>query len=232
MALISAITLFFSRDLLFSVLLYGIFGIFSAGAYLFMGAPDVSFASFALGATFTTFVFLISIRKTGKFVVYFLVTPYLFFEQHPGGFSGFEYEILAQFAREESQELECIPVTSPQELRKIAKSHQRWDVLAGGLFLENIDWPSGKVQPLKVLPTRLYENSDGKVLDLVRMKDQVTGTNAQPDNALSSYLPAKETDYVFLVHAQSRELNQKLSRFLNQKKQDGQLDEWVRRHIG
>src|SRR6056297_4090362 len=96
-ALLLSVALLIEKNLKTSILFFGLCGTITSGAYMFMGAPDVSFASLALGAGFTTFVFLIAIKKTGLVRVKYNLTPYMVFGKNEENLSGFEFELLKSF---------------------------------------------------------------------------------------------------------------------------------------
>src|SRR6056297_1530110 len=129
LALSVSFSLLWTRNLIISILLFGLFGTMTSGAYLLMGAPDVSFASLALGAGFTTFVFIISVRKTGKIKVGYIKTPYLIDRKDAGGFTGFEYELISEFAKEQKLDLDFEAITLEAESKL-----KRLDLLMGGLY--------------------------------------------------------------------------------------------------
>ena len=117
-ALLLSIALLIEKNLKTVILFFGLFGTITSGAYLFMGAPDVSFASLALGAGFTTFVFLIAIRKTGMVRIKYYITPYMVFSTQDEKLSGFEYELLKAFLMEQNLEAEYALIDSDEINRR------------------------------------------------------------------------------------------------------------------
>ncbi len=196
----------------------------TSGAYLLMGAPDVSFASLALGAGFTTFVFIISVRKTGKIKVGYIKTPYLIDRKDAGGFTGFEYELISEFAKEQKLDLDFEAITLEAESKL-----KRLDLLMGGLYDDGTHtvffetW--NKVQ---VLETRLLKNENGEIIDLMRYKHKLMQDgyyDYEYDNLGKSY-------YFFLIEKSRTELADSLKEFIDRTVEDGRFEEWVRRNLG
>ena len=63
---VSAILAVHFEKLLSSVIALGVTGVFAAGAFLLMHAPDVAISEAAVGAVLSTALFVIAIRKTTK----------------------------------------------------------------------------------------------------------------------------------------------------------------------
>ena len=224
LALSVSISLLWARNLIVSILLFGLFGTMTSGAYLLMGAPDVSFASLALGAGFTTFVFIISVRKTGKIKVGYVNTPYLIDRKEEVGYTGFEYELISGFAKEQNLDLdfEVITLEADSELK-------RFDLLMGGLYEDGEhtalfeSW--NKVQ---VLETRLLKNEKGEIIDLMRYKHKLMKDgyhDLEYDNLGKSY-------YFFLIEKTRTELADSLKAFIDEAVEDGRFEEWIRRNLG
>lgn len=226
LSLISIFALFISKDLLINILLFGLFGAFSSGAFMFMGAPDVSFASFALGAAFTTFVFLISIRKTGKLTVGYVNAPYMFEETAEGKAHGFEYEILRDFAKNANLEFEFVLIDSVDDLKYHSS---QFDVLAGGLF-ENILPPdfTQHYYSVGVIPTRIAYDKNGTLRDLMRIKSLIV-SGIQTLDFLSESVAS---EYVLLVNKHNADLHSKIQDYLKKIKDNGNLEEYVSRNLG
>ena len=60
---VSAILAVHFEKLLSSVIALGVTGVFAAGAFLLMHAPDVAISEAAVGAALTPLVFIVALRK-------------------------------------------------------------------------------------------------------------------------------------------------------------------------
>lgn len=225
LSLAAAAIMFFTKRNILSIIIYGVFGSFTAGAFFFMGAPDVSFASFSLGAAFTTFVFLISLRQTGKIFVYYEKTDYLLNEDEEGKQWGFEYEILSMFARKEKMVIEFVSADE----NFLLSTESKIDILAGGIFHEKFPpgWEKDFFE-LPIIPTRLFLGKNGEILDFARLKKKAIHEAESNEN----WLPAGVSSYIFLVSRNSEDLYEKLYIFIKKLKEDGSIEEIVRKTLG
>jgi len=226
LSLITVIGIIISKDLLINILLFGLFGTFSSGAYLFMGAPDVSFASFALGAAFTTFVFLISIRKTGKLTVAYLEAPYMITENENGEIWGFEFDVLKEYANSSNMDLDFIKLESLDDL----KHHSTHiDILAGGLFEEMITEEIRKdFTSVKEIPTRIALDKNGDLRDLMRIKSLIVSG----EQTLDFLTESKTSEYILLISKHDKDMYSKINSFIKKLKDEGKIEEYISRNLG
>lgn len=223
LALCLSIALLFEKNLKTSVLYFGLFGTITSGAYLFMGAPDVSFASLALGAGFTTFVFLIAIRKTGTVRVKYIITPYMVFKNQEGNLTGFEYELLKTFLLDQNLEAEYAPYTFDKIDRK------ETDILIGGIYdIDKMNIDEKKWIKVEVLSTKIFKDDSSEEIDLVRMKKEILKEGKPSD----SFQYFKESQYLFYIEHHRPELADDLRQFIKELKNSGEFEEMVRRYIG
>ncbi len=222
-ALLLSIALLIEKNLKTAILFFGLFGTITSGAYLFMGAPDVSFASLALGAGFTTFVFLIAIRKTGMVRIKYYITPYMVFSTQDEKLSGFEYELLKAFLMEQNLEAEYALIDSDEINRK------ETDIIIGGIFsTEKVKIDEKKWIKVGILETKIFQDSNEREIDLVRMKKEILDREMSSD--AFEYL--REAQYIFLIEHHRPELAEDLRQFLKEIKNSGEYEEMVRRYIG
>lgn len=222
-AFLLSIALLIEKNLKTSILYFGLFGTITSGAYLFMGAPDVSFASLALGAGFTTFVFLIAIKKTGTLRVKYFPTPYMIFGTKEGKLSGFEYELLKSFLIEQNLEAEYSIPDSKEINRK------ETDIVIGGLFsTEKMKLDEKKWLKVSVLETKIFMDSKSREVDLVRMKKEIMEHETPSDE----FEFVRESNYVFLIEHHRPELAEDLRQYIKDLKNSGEFQEMVRRYIG
>lgn len=225
-SLILSITLLIVKDLKTAILFFGLYGTMTSGAYMFMGAPDVSFASLALGAGFTTFVFLIAIRNTGKVTVGYKKTAYMIFEDIHGELTGFEYEILSEFLREQHVEVEFVEISEEENYDNL---HKRCDIFIGGIFYENKRYlKTDKWIKKDVLETRIFKNKEDKEIDLVRMKEKIINHELAADD----FQYVNDANYLFLFEHHRPELALDFSKYINTLKKTNEMESIVRRHIG
>lgn len=222
-ALFISIVLLIEKNLKTSILYFGLFGTITSGAYLFMGAPDVSFASLALGAGFTTFVFLIAIKKTGTVRVKYIITPYMIFHTKGDELSGFEYELLKSFLTEQNLAAEYSILDSSEINRK------ETDIVLGGIFdVSNTKVEERKWVKVVVLDTKIFRDSNGDEIDLVRMKKRIL----DQENSSEEFEYVKESHYFFLIEHHRPELAEDLRQYIKELKNTGEYEEMVRRYIG
>lgn len=222
-AFVLSIALLIEKNLKTAILFFGLFGTITSGAYLFMGAPDVSFASLALGAGFTTFVFLIAIRKTGMVKVKYINTPYMVFHVQEKSLSGFEYELLRSFLIEQNLDAQYSLLDSRQINRK------ETDIIIGGIFdTEKMKIDEKKWLKVEILETKIFQDQNLGEIDLVRMKKEILDQNT-PSDAFD-YL--RDAQYFFLIEHHRPELAEDLRQFIKELKNSGEYQEMVRRYIG
>ena len=222
-ALILSIALFIEKNLKTSILFFGLFGTITSGAYLFMGAPDVSFASLALGAGFTTFVFLIAIKKTGRVRVKYIPTHYMIFGKQDDNLSGFEYELLKLFLTEQNLEAE-FGILNPQEIDR-----KQTDIISGGIFnIEKLKIDEKKWLKVEILETKIFQDSQSRKIDLVRMKKEIL----EHETPSEDFEYVGEAQYLFLIEHHRPELAEDLRQYIKELKQSGEFQEMVRRLIG
>ncbi|HPE41019.1 MAG TPA: DUF4040 domain-containing protein [Bacteroidales bacterium] len=223
LALCLSIGLLFEKNLKTSILFFGLFGTITSGAYLFMGAPDVSFASLALGAGFTTFVFLIAIRKTGTVRVKYILTPYMVFKNPDDNLTGFEYELLKAFLLEQNLEAEYTPFVLDRIDRK------ETDILIGGIFdIKKMNIDEKKWLKVEVLNTKIFKDDSSEEIDLVRIKKEILKKGMPSE----SFKYLKESQYLFLIEHHRPELADDLRQFIKELKNSGEFEDMVRRYIG
>ncbi len=222
----TAFALLLSKQLHSGILLFGLFGLFVAGAYLFMGAPDVSFTSMALGAALTTFVYLVAIKKAGVLHIYYVPTDSMIFSHPTIGLTGFEYELLRGFAAQQHLELAFHEMDSYQDL---AEKPPQTGVFACGMTYERANRSFSKQHLLvSYLPTRIFLLPNGEQTDLVRLKSLLVRNkmkNVEPK-------PLGEDTYVFVFEPSSVDLGKNFDTYI---KQVQNTDEWnalVKRHLG
>lgn len=221
-ALILSIALLIEKNLKTSILYFGLFGTITSGAYLFMGAPDVSFASLALGAGFTTFVFLIAIKKTGMVRVKYVPAPYMIFGKKEE-LTGFEYELLKSFLIEQNLEAEYSVLDSQVINRK------QTDIIIGGIFsTEKMRIDERKWLKVEILETKIYRDAKSREIDLVRMKKEIL----EGETPAEEFEFIREAQYQFLIEHHRPELAEDLRQFLKELKNSGEFQEMVRRYIG
>ncbi len=226
LSFILSITMLTVKNLKTAILFFGLYGTMTSGAYMFMGAPDVSFASLALGAGFTTFVFLIAIRKTGKVIVGYKDTAYLIFKGMHGELTGFEYEILSGFLKEESLEVEFVELCDDEEFTAL---HKKCDIFIGGIIPENKPYlKNDKWIKKDVLETRVFLDPNGLPIDLVRMKEKIINHEAEADD----FKYINDAHYLFLFEHHRPEMALDFEKYLNNLIKTNKLEEIVRRHIG
>lgn len=63
--LVSALLAVLLRNLLAAVVSGGLAGLFASLSFLLLAAPDVAMAEAAIGSGLATFIFLLTLRKTG-----------------------------------------------------------------------------------------------------------------------------------------------------------------------
>lgn len=226
LSFILSITMLTVKNLKTAILFFGLYGTMTSGAYMFMGAPDVSFASLALGAGFTTFVFLIAIRNTGKVVVGYKNTSYLIYKGMHGELTGFEYEVLNEFLKEESVEVEFLEIKDDNDLDSI---HKRCDIFIGGIVPgENHYLKTDKWIKTNVLETRILRDKEGNKIDLVRMKKKIIDHEAEAED----YEYISDAHYLFLFEHHRPEMALDFEKYFNNLIKTNKLESIVRRHIG
>ncbi len=222
-ALILSIALLIEKNMKTSILYFGLFGTITSGAYLFMGAPDVSFASLALGAGFTTFVFLIAIKKTGTVGVKYIETPYMIFGKKTEKLSGFEYELLKSFLIEQNLSADFSILDSKEINRK------QTDIILGGIYdTEKMSINEKKWLKVPILETKIFKDNDSTELDLVRMKKEIL----EHERSSDEFQFVKESQYLFLIEHHRPELAEDLRQYIKELKNSGEFQEMVRRFIG
>lgn len=226
LAFLLSITMLIVKNLKTAILFFGLFGTMTSGAYMFMGAPDVSFASLALGAGFTTFVFLIAIRNTGKVIVGYRSAPYLIYKGVRDELTGFEFEILNEFLKEENLKAEFIEIQDDEAFDQL---HKRCDLFIGGIIQEKKpEINTDKWLYKEILETRLLKDSTGNLTDLVRMKEKIINHEAEADDF--EYIG--ESHYLFLFEHHRPEMARNFEEYLDKLKKTNQFESIVRRHIG
>jgi len=222
-ALILSIALLIEKNLKTSILYFGLFGTITSGAYLFMGAPDVSFASLALGAGFTTFVFLIAIKKTGTVRVKYIDTPYMIFGKNAEQLSGFEYELLKSFLFEQNLSADFSILDSKEINRK------ETDIILGGIYdTEKMLLDERKWLKVSILETKIFKDTKSMDFDLVRMKKEIL----EHERSSDEFQYVKESQYLFLIEHHRPELAEDLRQYIKEIKNSGEFQEMVRRFIG
>jgi len=232
-----------------AVIAMGLFSFVIAAVYLLFHAPDVGLTEAAIGAGLVTFIYILSIRKTGRLVILADEAPGLLSRENEG-ITGLEWEILSGFARE----LGLDPVVRFLPRPEIGHALRRGegDIGAGGI-LAGEETP-GLVATPGYLPTALFRISPaggagrirhgfeyfGELADAVRRKAPLA---APVDLArfmglargdLTGYTVAREEGehaYAFLVPADQPELHSRLCDYLNRLQESGKLDELVRRYL-
>ncbi len=222
----TAFALLLSKQLHSGILLFGLFGLFVAGAYLFMGAPDVSFTSMALGAALTTFVYLVAIKKAGVLHVYYVPTDNMIFAHPTIGLTGFEYELLRGFAAQQHLELEFHEMDSFKEL---SDKPPQTGVFSCGMTNEHASRFFSKQHVIvPYLPTRIFSLPNGQKIDLVRLKSLLVRNRLKDGEPK----PLSEDTYVFVFEPSSIDLGKSFEAYI---KQVQNTDEWnalVKRHLG
>jgi len=222
-AFMLSIALLIEKNMKTSILYFGLFGTITSGAYMFMGAPDVSFASLALGAGFTTFVFLIAIKKTGLVRVKYIITPYMVFGKNEENLSGFEFELLKAFLIEQNLAAEYTVLDNQQVNRK------ETDIIFGGIYnTEQLSIDDRKWIKVGILETKIFKDNNSREIDLVRMKNEIL------DQEISSeeFEYVSESQYLFLIEHHRPELAEDLRQYIKELKNSGEFQEMVRRYIG
>lgn len=221
----AALALLFSKELLSGILLFGLFGVFTSGAYLFMGAPDVSFTSLALGAALTTFVYLVAIKKAGILHVFYVPTDYMIYSQETAGLTGFECDLIRGFAAQQRLEVEFHMMDSIEQL---AEKPAQTGILIGGLTktMARACFPTGHFFS-DILPTRLFRLPDGSTTDLLRLKSLLTRISLDKEPE-----PMDEDEYVFVFEAISDDLKKQFDTYLKQIKDTDYWNDMIRRHLG
>lgn len=222
-AFVLSVALLNAKDLKIGILFFGLFGTIASGAYLFMGAPDVSFVMLTLGAGFTTFVFLIAISKTGLVRVKYVPTPYMIFETKEQNMSGFEYELLNYFFNEQNLKGDFIRM----EAEELNRSNT--DIIVGGLYnKEKLKINEKKWIKIEVLETKIFNTDKEEKIDLVRLKKKIINH----DIGSQDFDFLQDATYFILIEHHRPELAEDFRMFLKKINQNGEFQELVRRYIG
>jgi len=222
-AFVLSISVLIAKELKNGILYFGLFGTITSGAYLFMGAPDVSFAMLTLGAGFTTFVFLIAISKTGLVRVKYTSTPYMIFETGEQNMSGFEHELLRRFLDEQNLKGDFIEIES-EELNR-----SNTDIIVGGLYTKDkLKINEKKWIKIDVLETKIFNMQKEEEIDLVRLKKKILDHDIDSQD----YDFLRDATYFILIEHHRPELAEDFRTFLKRIKNNGEFNELVRRYIG
>jgi len=222
-ALLLSVALLIEKNLKTAILFFGLFGTITSGAYLFMGATDVSFASLALGAGFTTFVFLIAIRKTGTVRVTYISTPYMINRSQEDTLSGFEHELLKSFLIEQNLEAEFTLMGKDEIDRK------QTDIVIGGIYnTDKMKIDEKKWIKVNILKTKIFHDGHSTETDLVRMKKKIL----DQEKSSEEFVYLRDSQYLFLIEHHRPELAEDLKQYIRELKNSGEYQEMVRRFIG
>lgn len=222
--LILAIAVILQSKPLKAVIISGAFSVSAAIAYFFVGAPDVAMAEASIGAVFTTFIYIVALKHSGKLRIVFVSVPGLI-KRDVQGYEGVEYELLKLFAEDRIMNLEIKEIESFDSLEQL----EDFDILCGGITEKTIPRRLRGLKVISYLDTNIFGTKRGRKLDLVRIKNMIMNGEISLEDI---YENAKEpTKYVFLIPKESEDIGEALSDFLQNL--DGKtFDSIVRRNLG
>src|SRR6056297_496667 len=170
------------KNLLSSVIVFGAFSLILSLILYYLHAPDVAITEAAIGAGFSTVIFIMAIKKRGALVMLTYPHSRFFFYDHKGEPSGLDYDILSLFAQKLDMELEVRVVEKWQELinRLIL---EKGDIIGAGMTRlkereKQINFSDGYF-PTKVVIVTNVENSELNAISDLEDKtiSSVSGTS-------------------------------------------------------
>jgi len=222
--LILAIAVILQNKPLKAVIISGAFSVSAAVAYFFVGAPDVAMAEASIGAVFTTFIYIVALKHSGRLRIMFVNVPGLM-KKDIQGYEGVEYELLKLFAEDRVMDLEIREIDSFDSLEHL----EDFDILCGGITEKTVP---KKLEELRIVPyldTNIFSTRKGEKFDLVRIKNIImNGEISLEDIDENSREPTK---YVFLISKESEDIGEALSDFLQNMDKET-FDSIVRRNLG
>ncbi|HEW92873.1 MAG TPA: DUF4040 domain-containing protein [Thermotogaceae bacterium] len=207
-----------------AIILSGAFSASAAITYFFIGAPDVAMAEASIGAVFTTFVYIVALKHSGKLRVGYIDQAGLI-KRGAHGYEGVEYELLKLFSEDRAMSLEMKKIDSFDSIEKL----ENFDIICGGMVESTF---SGKLRDFMLIPyleTNIFKTKKGEKLDLVRIKNLVLSGQISPQDIDQN---TKEfTKYVFLISKESEDVGKALTDFL-QNLDKKIFNDIVRRNLG
>jgi len=206
-----------------AIIISGAFGASAAITYFFVGAPDVAMAEASIGAVFTTFVYIVALKHSGKLKIGYLNVPGLA-EESSQGYEGVEYEILKLFSEDVSMTIEMHRIDSLEDTERLTE----FDIICGGIT-EKESADKADFISIPYLDTNIFQTKEGEKLDLVRIKNMImngsiTSSDIEQDTR-------ELTKYIFLVSKESEDIGEALRDFL-QNIDRKKFDDIIRRNLG
>jgi uncharacterized MnhB-related membrane protein len=137
------------RRLLWGIAVLGVHSLVLAGLYFSLAAPDVALTEAAIGFGLVTFVYLLSIRRTGRIVVAAVECPGLLYPEGEGAV-GLLWELLRELSTRTHRELELRWVERDEVQALLSTSEA--DLAAGDLIPSAAEAHFPEVE---FLPTRI-----------------------------------------------------------------------------
>jgi len=230
----------------------GMFSLILSAVYLLLHAPDVAITEAAIGAALVTFIYILAIRKTGRLMVVGDEVPGLL-KREGDRITGLEQEILASFSKHLG--LDLVVHLRPRHEVEVALLRGEADIGAGGIVCTDEDerflatpghLPTGLFHLAREGTTGLRPEEEDErvyfsdVLEAIRSKGRGSCTLdlarfiAASRLDLSGYAVerlAGSFSYVFLLTRDREDLHQRLSAHLDRLRQNGELDEMIRRYF-
>jgi len=230
----------------------GMFSLILSAVYLLLHAPDVAITEAAIGAALVTFIYVLAIRKTGRLVIVGDEAPGLL-EREGDRITGLEQEILAGFARHLG--LDLVVHFLPREEVEEALLRGEADIAAGGIV--HVDAGDRLLKTQGHLPTGLFhltrkdaaEPKQAQETEWIYFSDVLEAIRAQEKGAytldLARFIAVSRLDlsgyaverlsgsfsYTFLLPPDREELHKRLNAHLDHLRQNGELDEMIRRYF-
>jgi ABC-type amino acid transport substrate-binding protein len=158
------------KNLLSSVIVFGAFSLILSLVLYYLHAPDVAITEAAIGAGFSTVIFIIAIKQRGVLVMLTYPHNRFFFYDQQGNPAGLDYDILSLFARKLDIELKIKEVKNWQDLIPQLVSG-KGDVIGAGMTrleerMEKINFSDGYFPTKVVMVTHTNNIKLNSITDL------------------------------------------------------------------
>jgi putative multicomponent Na+:H+ antiporter subunit B len=153
------------EHILHAIIGRGMLGIAAAIAYALMGSPDVAVTEALMGAFLVTLLYVVVFSSGDEFRVGYLEIPQLVTREGKN-LEGYAVELLSLFGKEIKVKPNFVPFENREALLEAVR--EGYMDMALGPFIFPAD-SSDNYLTLPFLETRIYRNSRGEWMDLLRI---------------------------------------------------------------